>query len=306
VKKTAGLYLKSVMNASLKITEFGRESLLQMEAAVLQCVLVTDLMEDVIESVTSFLPQVYASRGYSSELADCADRSLRLMSSDKVKEKYLGVVVFECLVKALLGMEFSTAAVRFIQGLVPLMVQYYAQLRELKAVGSPETSYHQYIFSFMIKTFYRLINKVLKNKVLAVLNVVLTHDKLFRLLLSEIISDLCEHVDGSLSNTYETSIYSECMFLLNKTVEILLEQGLLDHEPTKALLVPRLATLIQIVYKYFQAHRLFILSDEVAAVHDRTPHTRPCCWSKAYSTPSSWFACCPKRISCTTTCSRAT
>ena len=273
------------MNASLKITEFGREALLQMEAAVLQCVLVTELMEDVIESVTSFLPQVYASRGYVSELASCADRSLRLMSSEKVKEKYLGVVVFECLVKGLLGMEFSTAAVRFIQGLVPLMLQHYAQLRELKAAGSAESSYHQYIFSFMIKTFYRLINKVLKNKVLAVLNVILTHDSLFRALLTQITSDLCVHVDGSLSNTYETAIYSECIFLLNKTVEILLEQNLLNHEPTETLLTSRLAPLIQIVYKYFQTHRLFILSEEVRAAHRRTTRTKPCCWSKASSPP---------------------
>ena len=302
MKKTAGLYLKSVMNASLKITEFSRESLLQMEAAVVQCVLVTDLMEDVIESVTSFLPQVYSSRNYSSELPACVDRSLRLMSSEKVKEKYMGVVVFECLVKGLLGMEFATAAVRFIQGLVPMMVQYYEQVRRLKAADSPDASYHQYIFSFMLKTFYRLVNKVLKNKVLAVLNVVLTQESLFKVLLNQITFDLCESVDGSLSNTYETAIYSECIFLLNKTVEIVLEQKLLEHEQTEALLTSRLGPLIQIVYKYFQAHRLFILSEEVGRSHVRTTRTRLRCSSKASSAPSSSSLSFPRNASATTTC----
>lgn len=305
MKKTAGLYLKSVMNASLKITEFDRESLLRMEAMVVQCVLRTELMEDVIESVTSFLPQVYASRHFTSEIPACVDRSLRLMASRSMKEKYMGVLIFECLVKGLLGMEFSTAAVKFIQTLVPLMIQSYSTVRELKAAGSPETSYHQYIFSFMIKTFYRLVNKLLKSKVPAVLNVLLAHESLFSVFLNQITLDICESVNGSLSNTYETAIYSECIFLLNKTIEILIEQQLLVHAPTEALLTSRLGPLIQIAYKYFQAHRLFILSEEVGCPHARTPRTRPSCSSKASSTPSSSPASCPGKRSPTTTSSRA-
>ena len=222
VKKSAAVYLKTVMGTNLKMTDYSKEILMNIESVVLRTVLLSNIVEGVVDHLTAFLPLLYSSRGYVDELPNSLERSLALMRSGNVRDKYAGIIVYESMVKGLLGMELSSTMFNMQRAVIPIMIDYFRCISQ----GNIENrDHHTYILSYMIKTFYRMFVKVCKNDIMTIVMSILSNESLCSELVFPILREI--RLDREAGEVrYLETIYSEAMFTLNKMNECIVKYSL--------------------------------------------------------------------------------
>ena len=237
IKMAAVLYFKTTIGTTLKLTEIDIGTMKEIEQLMLQCIVLSDLTDIMVNQLAGILSLLYASRHCSfgspgaKEIEYCVRSCNTLLCSFQEKEVKAGVVMAEAIISSFVGGEFEKIGNPLANILLNRLLIFWQVIQgSINSGAATVEAFQQYfdfrrieLFTRLLRALYRLIAKAAKQpSPHLVLTQLLLNEKLCVQLLPQIMG-IVKHVtiDNSSFNNPPLllTLLSESLFILNKLYE---------------------------------------------------------------------------------------